>query len=273
MEALGAMEQEQLEKLRASFDDYVAGFYGDDDYVNANLQLKEEHSRRTCQEMLYLADELRLNANQRRTAQAIALFHDIGRFEQFVTHQTYHDPRSVDHCLLGVQILQKTKILDVLDSEERDLIEKAIRYHGLKELPKNLNGQCLLFSKLLRDADKLDVFHVVINNYRDYKDNPEEFAFEVELPDEPGYSPDVVEDVLRGRRIEYDRLRTLNDMMLLQLGWVYDVNFAPTLKRISKSRFLEMILEFLPKTRDIERVRKKIFEFVESRLASGNNRE
>ena len=49
------MEQEQLEKLRAWFDDYVAGFYGDDDFLNANIKLKEEHSRRTCEEMLYLA--------------------------------------------------------------------------------------------------------------------------------------------------------------------------------------------------------------------------
>jgi hypothetical protein len=95
------MEQGQLEKFRAWFNDYVAGFYGDDEFVNANIKLKEEHSKRVCKEMLYLADELGLPDEQRRIAEATALFHDIGRFEQFARYRTYNDPRSVNHCLLG----------------------------------------------------------------------------------------------------------------------------------------------------------------------------
>jgi len=70
------VEQEQLEKFRVWFDDYVAGFYGDSEFINANLKLKEEHSRRTCEEMLSLAQELGLGDNQKRIAEVIALFHD-----------------------------------------------------------------------------------------------------------------------------------------------------------------------------------------------------
>ena len=110
------MKQGQLEKFRDLFDDYVAGFYGNDEFVNANLQLKEEHSRRTCDEMLYLAYEIGLSENSRRIAEVIALFHDIGRFEQFVTYRTYNDPRSVDHCLLGVEVLRKKKVLEEVQS-------------------------------------------------------------------------------------------------------------------------------------------------------------
>ena len=87
------MEQEQLKKFRAWFDGYTAGFYGDDEHVNANLKLKEQHSRRTCKQMLYLAKELSLADNQRRLAEVIALLHDIGRFEQFVKYGTYNDTR------------------------------------------------------------------------------------------------------------------------------------------------------------------------------------
>jgi len=46
------VEQKQLDKFRVWFDDYVAGFYGDDEVINANLKLKEKHSRRTCREKL-----------------------------------------------------------------------------------------------------------------------------------------------------------------------------------------------------------------------------
>jgi hypothetical protein len=266
------MEQEQLEKLESWFDDYVAKFYGDDDYVNANLKLKEEHSRRTCDEMLYLAGQLGLDANQKRLAEAIALLHDVGRFEQFVRYQTYNDPRSVDHCRLSLEVLTDAQVLEPLQESETELIARAIEYHGRKELPEDLDEEVLLFSKLIRDADKLDVFYVVLSNYRQYRENPEQFLLEVELPDEPGYSSEVVQDILRGRRIDHGRLRTLNDMKLLQLGWVYDVNFIVTLKRIKQCRYLEMIAELLPDTKDIDKVRKSIFRYVDARIRREENR-
>ena len=260
------MEQERVEEFRAWFDDYVAGFYGDNEYINVNLKLKGEHSRRTCEEMLYLADELGLDANQKRIAEVIALFHDIGRFEQFVKYQTYHDPRSVDHCLLGLEVLRKRKVLEGVERNERELIEKTIEYHGCRELPSDLEGESLLFSQLIRDADKIDVLYVVTDYYLQYRDEPEKFMIELEFPDEPGYSAEVVEGILSGRLIDYSELQTLNDMKLLQLGWVYDVNFTATLKRIKQRRFLEKLIDFLPETRDIEKVKEKIFGYVDFRI-------
>jgi len=266
------MEQEQLEKLRVWFDGYVAGFYGDDEFVNANLKMKEEHSHRTFEEMRYLACELGLSENQKRIAEAIAILHDIGRFEQFVKYRTYHDPRSVNHCLLGVEVLGREKVLEELDSKEKELIEKAIEYHGTKELPGDLEGECLLFSKLIRDADKLDVFYTVTGYYKQYRDNPEEFKLELELPDEAGYSAEVIENILRGRLIDYSQLRTWDDMKLCQLGWVYDINFAATLKRIKQRRFLEKMIEFLPETEDVNKVKNKIFEYVDSAIEQDGNK-
>ena len=265
------MEQQQLEKYREWFDDYVAGFYGDDAYVNANLKLKEDHSRRTCDEMRYLVEELSLSDNQKRIAELIALLHDIGRFRQFVKYRTYNDTRSIDHCLLSLEVLRETKVLDKIEKEEKQLIEKAIEYHGQRELPGGLDGECLLFSQLIRDADKLDVFYVVVESCKQYRKNPDEFNIEVEFADVPRYSKQILEDILRGRLVDYSRLRTLNDMKLLQLGWVYDVNFTATLKRIRQRRFLEQIIDFLPRTEDIERVKAKIFEYVDSRIQQQGN--
>jgi putative nucleotidyltransferase with HDIG domain len=260
------VEQTQLDKFRAWFDDYVAGFYGDDEIINANLKLKEKHSRRTCQEMLYLAGELGLEENQKRLSETIALFHDIGRFEQFVKYNTYSDVRSVDHCRLGLEVLRQTKVLDGLDRQEKQLIEKAIEFHGLKELPENLDGRCLLLSKLIRDSDKLDALFVVTEYYKQYRDNPQDFKLDLELPDGPGYSAEVIEGLLHGQRVDYRQLRTLNDLKLCFLGWVYDVNFTPTLKRMKQRKYLEKLLGFLPGTEDIERVKEKIFEYVNFRI-------
>jgi hypothetical protein len=168
---------------------------------------------------------------------------------------------------MGLEVLRKTKVLDEVDGPQRQLIEKAIEYHGLKELPRDLDGDCLLFSKLIRDADKIDSLYVMTDCYRQYAENPQGFKLELELPDQPGYSDQVVEGLLAGRRVDYNELRTLNDMKLCLLGWVYDVNFAPTLKRIKQLRLLEILVDFLPETEDIKRVRQKIFEYVDFRIS------
>ena len=260
------MDKQQIDKLKAWFDDYVAGFYGDDEYVNANIKLKEVHSRRVCGEMLYLADELCLSDNQKAIARVIGLLHDIGRFEQFKRYRTYKDPESVNHCLLGLEILRRTDILGDLDAAEREIIEKAVEYHGLKELPGDLADQALLFARMIRDADKLDVFYVVAKYQKLYEQDPDNFMLEVELADEPQCSPEIIKAILSGQLIDYSRLRTLNDMRLMQLGWVYDVNFAPTLRRIRQRKFLDNLLDCLPQTEQIRRVGEKILTYIDSRL-------
>jgi len=260
------MEQKQLEKFRAWFDDYVAGFYSDNEFVNDHLKLKEEHSRRVCQEMQYLVGELGLAENQRRIAEAIALFHDIGRFKQFVKYRTFSDVHTVNHSVLGLEVLREAKVLEQIETREKELVEKSIECHGLKELPSDLDGQCLLFAKLIRDADKLDVFYVATEYYKHYKNKQEKYLLGLEVPDEPGYSPEHVQAVLHGRQINYSELRTLNDMKLLQLGWVYDVNFTATLKRIKQRRFLESLIEILPKTEDMQLVKESILSYVDFRI-------
>jgi hypothetical protein len=260
------LEQTQLEKFRIWFDDYVVGFYGDDETVNANITLKENHSRRTCKEMLFLADELGLDENQRLISETIALLHDVGRFEQFVKYRMYRDDKSVDHCLLALEVLEKNHVLDGVDLQEKFVIQKAIEYHGRKELPPGLDDQCLLFSRLIRDADKLDALYVVVKYYEQYRENPQNFKLGVELPDEPGYTEHLVNDLLHGHCVDNRKLRILNDLKLSLLGWVYDVNFTPTLKRIKRCGYLERLLGFLPPDENIQKVREKILGYVDFRI-------
>jgi hypothetical protein len=260
------MEQEQLDSLKEWFETYVAGFYGDDDFVDANIELKEKHSKAVCAETAWLADRLGLSDNQKRIAQAIALLHDVGRFEQFRKYRTYNDAMSRNHSLLAVEVICKDKILEGFDGQEREYIETAIKYHGDKELPEGLDGDMLLYCRLIRDADKIDIYRVVVEYYEQYLNDSESFRLEIELPDEPWYSDEVVQKVLNGERIDYRLLKTWNDCKLIQLSWVYDVNFAPTLERIKQRGFLEKLIDFLPANEDIERVRAKVLEYVDSRI-------
>jgi hypothetical protein len=260
------MEQEQLDNLKKWFETYVAGFYGDDVAVNDNIELKEVHSKAVCDETAWLADRLGLSDNQKRIAQAIGLLHDVGRFKQFKEYRTYKDASSVNHSALGAQIMQYKGILSGFDETEIKWIVMAVKHHGDKKLPEDLDSETLLYCQLIRDADKIDIYRVVIEYYTKYLENPAGFNLDLEVPDEPWYSQEFVEHLLKGERIGYEQMKTFNDIKLLMLSWVYDVNFTPTLERIKQRGFLEKVIDFLPANEDIEQVRRKVLEYVDSRI-------
>ena len=51
-------------------------------------------------------------------------------------------------------------------------METAVVHHGRKALPPDLDDRTLLFAKLIRDADKLDIFRIVADIYRRHKERP-----------------------------------------------------------------------------------------------------
>ena len=265
------MDRQQHDGLFAWFDSYVASFYGPDNFANANLKLKEDHCRRTVGEMSYLAQSLGLNDRDILLAEAIGLLHDIGRFEQFAVYSTYNDGRSTSHCLLGRKVLRDKHILAGLDQLDMGIIETAVEYHGAKELPPRMAGRRLLFTKLIRDADKIDIYEVMIPNYKKYAQDPKKFPLEVEFPSTGSCSPDVIEAVLKGECVDYRKLKTMEDAKLLQMGWVYDVNFRATLCRLKERRYLESLAEMLPQKSEISAVCNSIITFVNDHVNRQGN--
>ena len=120
------MDKDQLDRFKAWFETYVNGFYDDDDYINAHIKLKQDHARCVCCETVNLARALDLTGSETLIAETVALFHDVGRFEQFAKYQTYVDHKSVNHCLLALDVLRENKILSDLKPRQIETIETAI---------------------------------------------------------------------------------------------------------------------------------------------------
>ncbi|MEA3281959.1 MAG: HD domain-containing protein [Euryarchaeota archaeon] len=250
------------------FRKYVKCFYSEDPKIQENIRLKEEHTLRVCKEILRLGKALNLNKNALRLADTIALFHDIGRFEQFRTYNTFNDKVSENHATLGLKVLEETDVLSRLTETQRSIAYKAIGYHNVRKLPgpADETPDCLLYSKLLRDADKLDIWLVVTTYYtqRHEHRNP---ALELELPDTPEYSLCFVEDILNNRVSNSHELKTFNDMKLLQLGWLFDINFTQTFIRIQQRQIIEKIIADLPDTEDIRKIQNHLKEYLNERIS------
>lgn len=260
-----AMKKEQLEVYKRWFTDFVCGFYGDDDFVNYNIQLKECHTHRVCNEMRQLAEALAMNAEDALLVETIALFHDVGRFPQFTKYRTYKDTISENHCLLALKVLQEQKVLKDLPEEERAVIEKAIEFHGAKEVPP-MDERTAHFTKMIRDADKIDIYTLLVESYRILADEPEKLKWEMEYPNTPNCNPEIIKSILNNELISYDKLTTLTDAKLLQLGWVFDVNFGWSLRQLYDRGYLQAIIDLLPETDDVCRVTDHILTFVRERI-------
>lgn len=246
------MDTSSLAGFHRWFADYCGTFYTDNDEDNRNVSLKEEHTAKVCAVMEILTDSLALSPEDCRIAAAVALFHDVGRFEQYRRFGTFKDSSSVNHAALGGRILTEGKVLVGLSGEEQRLIIGAVGLHNVFRIPAGMGERHRLFLSLIRDADKLDIWRVFIEFYR----RPaEERASAVSLgfPDIPECTPAVVDTLLRGEMVDLATLRTLNDFKLLQLSWVFDLNFSRSRELVRERGYVELLAETLPRTKDVER--------------------
>ena len=261
------MTKQQLEQFKKWFYGYVATFYGDDALTNESIRLKDDHTRRMCVDIQLITKELGIDDNRKMLTETAVLFHDVGRFEQFIKYKSYNDVGTENHSLLALKVLAENKVLDCLSRREKEIIEETIKFHGEKELPENLDEQTELIAKLVRDADKLDIYLVMINWLGDLRKNPKKYLGTMGFSAENKYSKHIVRTVLEDRTIDYKELKTLNDMIIAQLGWIVDVSFVPTLKEIKKRKLLEQMATFLPDTEDVRRVLKHSQQQLEAKIA------
>jgi putative nucleotidyltransferase with HDIG domain len=263
------MDRQHWRFFRSWFDTYAASFETADPDFNRNIILKSRHTRRVCGEIFGLGRALGLSDGDCRLAGVTALFHDLGRFEQYRRFRTFSDRKSVNHAELGVEILKREKVLDVLDDSVKGLIMDAVLYHNRAALPDRLDPRRLFFTRLLRDADKLDILRVVTTYYAAKARGEYNETIELDLPDTPGVSAAICEQLIKGQTIRFEDMNTLNDFKLLQVGWVYDINFVPALKRLQRRAYLTKLRSVLPDSDDIRRVFGAVNDRLEERLKEG----
>lgn len=216
------------------FIDYTKPFIEADRDPMEPVRLKVEHSLAVMGEMRTLARALTLSPEQVETAAILGVLHDAGRFIQLKDFGTWVDSASMDHGDAGKLLLEKTNLLHALPSGVRENILTAVSQHNKAVIPDGLAPEALFWTKLIRDADKLDIFERIIEAYRT-KRYRQDSTVTLGTKDTPGFSEDVLQLVMQREVVPYRILTNLNDFRILQMGWMYDLNFLPAI-RIAKER-------------------------------------
>ncbi len=261
------------------FDNYIGQFLNKYPELEENIQIKADHCRKVAKEIVGIAQSLMLGEREVLLAETIGLFHDIGRFMQYVKYQTFSDSKSQNHAELGVEVLKEKNILKDLTEDKREIIHKSILNHSKAEIIPDSNEKVIYYSKLVRDADKLDIWRLITEYYMVKEQKSARLSLEqagptggknktleLELLDSNSISEKVIQAILNKKVVLKESLKTLNDFKLLQIGWLFDLNFEYSIKRLYEKKYLEKIFKTLPRNEKVFQIQRIVDEYFEQHI-------
>ncbi len=233
------------------FNAFCEGYYEQQQEHDRNYRLKQEHTYRVCDNVSRITLSENAPSDLSELAWLCGLFHDLGRFPQYRHYRTFKDSLSINHGVLSSQIIRDSAIAKDLDSAQLNIVSEAVKFHNAYRVPDELSDHDTLFClRALRDADKIDIWKVFIEYYgAEAIDKPS--AVGLGLSEDPFCSEEAIRAVLQERLLSLSDVKTLNDFKLLQLSWVFDLNFKESYRILKERDYLKMYGNSLPSGNDI----------------------
>ena len=222
-----------LEKAKKEFENYVQQY----NLENKKIERKFGHSFRVMENAGNIADSLNLSNEEIEISKLIGLLHDIGRFEQERIYKTFKDHKSIDHGDLGVEILKKDKYIRKYIEEDKydNIILKAIKNHNKFKIEEGLTEKELLFAKIIRDADKLDIFYEGAEMFWTTSE-------EIEDVNNSKVSEKILEAFRNNILIDRKDVTTKADGILNFIGFIFDIKFKYDFEVLKKEDYINRIL-------------------------------
>ena len=222
-----------IEKAKEAFKEFVKKY----DSNNPKIKAKISHIQRVAINSKDIAKTLNLDEENTKLAELIGLLHDIGRFEQVKRYNTFIDKTSINHGELGAQILFEDKIIRKFleDNKYDKIIETAILNHN--RAPEKMifnNSEEELHSKIIRDADKIDILNILTFEEKSV-------AWEKEDVDGDIISDDIYREFIESKNINYKDIKTSADIVVCNFAYIFDLNYEYSKRIIKDSDFLGKI--------------------------------
>ena len=223
-----------LEQAKKEFLNYVSNY----DETNFSIKRKRDHSLRVMQISEEIAKKLGLEPEEIELSALIGLLHDIARFDQIKIYNTFKDKISFDHGEYAVKILTKDNyIRKYIQIDKYDeIIKIAIKNHNKLDIEEGLNNKQLIFSKIIRDADKLDILYQA--TYLSWPDTMKEI-------EQAKLTPDDIKSFIEERTV--DREKDLLNVgkikrVLITLGFPYGINYNVTFELLKEADYINKII-------------------------------
>ena len=218
-------------RAKKAFKEYVKNYNPD-----KKIKLKISHIERVSQISKTLAENLNLSKEDIELAELIGLLHDIGRFEQIRIYNTFMDKESINHAEYGVKVLFEDGLIrKFLDDKKYDnIIKLAILNHNKIEIENELSEKEQLHAKIIRDADKTDIFYVLTIA------DKEEIWYSSDLSNQK-ISDKIYNDFIENRLINYKYIKTGVDILAIHFTYIYNLYFKQSIKIIYDNNYLDKL--------------------------------
>lgn len=238
------------------------------DVNDTNIKRKIDHSIRVEKISSNLANKLNLKKEYAEIATLIGLLHDIGRFEQYRRYNLFSDYKTnLDHGDLGVEILKENNYLReyIEENSYDEIILKAIKNHNKFMIENNLNDEELLFCKLIRDSDKIDILFEAVTMFWENK---------TDIIEDSYLSQEIIDNFKMHKLIERKQEETVLDGVFDVIAFVFDINFKESFEIIKKEDYINKIIDRftfkdLNTRKQVEELRKIANDFVEEKIKKG----
>lgn len=219
-----------IENANVEFDKYVSQFNPE----KGKIKLKIDHIKRVAMMSKKIAQSLNLDEEYIKLAELIGLFHDIGRFKQAELYDTFNDRVSVNHAELSVKVLFDENLIDTFNVEKkyRKVIKSAVINHNKNRIDDNLTDEEMLFAKIIRDADKLDIYYTICKY--DFKN-----IFWYPDFNCPQISDIIMKDFINSNFVNYGNIKSNSDQIPIFYAYIYDFYFDFSLRYIKEKKFLD----------------------------------
>lgn len=250
-----------IEEAKEEFIKYTENFNTKDE----NIERKQQHSLRVMKIAEQIATNLKLNEEQIQLATLIGLLHDIGRFKQYTDIGLENNLEGFDHGDYGAKVLFEEGIIrKFIETNKYDeIIKKSIKNHNKFSIETALTQEELLFAKLIRDADKIDILYESIDIY--YKNNEEEVNKSV-LSEKIYNEFTKKATIKKGKNV---RLKFIDDITCV-ISFIYDINYKTSFEIIKEKDYINKIIDRYnfqdqsTKTK-VEEIRKLANEYIEEK--------
>ena len=248
-----------LEKAKQKFLNYTNSF----DTSLRPINGKIHHSLRVMELSKQIATMMNLSQEDIELATLIGLLHDLGRFEQYTQYHTFKDNNIFDHADYAYNMLNSV-IRTYIDSPKYDdIIKIAIKNHNKYSIEEGLTERQLLFSKLIRDADKLDILYEATFYF--YEDQEQDI-------NNSQIHPDAL-DSIKNHTLIKNEVRDLSSTINSVLGVIamaFDLNFKESFQILKENDYINKTLDrfSIKDEENYKKIRHIVNDFIDSKLNS-----
>ena len=150
-----------------------------------------------------------------------------------------------------------------IDTDKYDeIIKLAVKNHNKYKIEEGLTQEQELFAKIIRDADKIDIFYEGVVMF--WKGN--ESAVE-----ESTISPEVFEQIQNNIQVKRGTRQTPVDNVLSVLAFIFDINFKTSFEILKQEDYINKMLNRYnmkneQSKKELEEIRNIANKYVEQKI-------